>query len=396
MKKLGFIFLFMALLLTGYSQSDTLYLKSNTKVPCKIIEIGESEIRYKTPDNLEGPSYLISLSKVYMYVLSNGTSVYSRSDTLYVKGGKKIPCLVTEIGDSDIKYRTADNPDGPVYLIPLTSVYKYSLSDGTTKQVMPDELLIENQHTEIINNRSVIKIHPFSFVNDQISVAYEQVIKMGTNLDVEAGYINNGITPSNNYNSNFYTTSGKPASISGFYLKPGIKFLLGQDYSTKGMRYAHPLKGRYFRVEVVFSYMNYQDVANQLSYSQTYPVWPNTSYTTTTTNRVADINVLGYGGLISYGRQFILGNVMTLDYFISAGVTGQGHNYTNEKITTNTYVYDPNNPTPYPPQYYYSGDAKYINNFHAFFRSPDLGLSGAFGLRLGFIVPEKKPMPKVD
>jgi len=336
MKKLGFIFLFMALLFTGYSQSDTLYLKGNKKIPCKITEIGEAEIKYKTPDNLDGPVYVVSLSKVYKYTLAIGTSV-----------------LVT-----------------------------------------PDELSVENQHTEILNSRSVIKIHPFSFVNNQISVAYEQVIKMGTNLDVELGYINNGIMPGT-AGSNFYTSSGKTAPLNGFYLKPGVKFLLGQDYSLKGMKYAHPLKGRFLRLDLVFSYMNYQNVAGTIS--QTYsssPVPPFTQ-TITTTTRNSDINVLGYGGMINYGRQFILGNIMTFEYFVGVGVTGQSYSYNNSTTETNTYVYDPYSPV-YYPQYYGSDDAKYISNYHAFFRIPEVGLSGIFGLRLGFIVPEKKPMPKVD
>ncbi|MCU0360976.1 MAG: hypothetical protein MUF75_09710 [Bacteroidia bacterium] len=339
MKKLGFLFLFIVLLFTGYSQTDTLHLKGNKKIPCKITEIGESEIKYKTPDNLDGPVYVMALSKIYKYTLSTGNSVL----------------------------------------------------------VAPDELLVENQHGDIMSARSVIKIHPFSFVNNQISMAYEQVIKMGMNLDVELGYINNNIMPSTG-GSNFYTSEGAVAFMSGFYIKPGVKFLLGQDYSLKGMKYAHPLKGRFLRLDVVFSYMNYQNVASTTSqtFSQS-PVFPYTQ-TITTTSRNSNINVFGYGGMINYGRQFILGNVMTFEYFIGVGVTLQSSFYENPETTTTTYVYDPTNPNSYYPYYAYygSGDASQISNYHAFFRIPDVGLSGTFGIRLGFIVPEKKPMPKVD
>jgi hypothetical protein len=338
MKKLGFLCLFMVLLLTGYSQSDTLHLKGSKKIPCKITEIGETEIKYKSPDNLDGPVYVVALSKVYKYTLAIGTSVI----------------------------------------------------------VTPDELLIENQHNEIMSARSVIKIHPFSFVNNQISMAYEQVIKMGTNLDVEVGYINNSIMP-NTSSGNFYTSTGKTAPLTGFYLKPGVKFLLGQDYSLKGMKYAHPLKGRFLRLDVVFSYMNYQNVASSVG-SPTVVQSPNYPYTqtVTATNRNSDINILGYGGMINYGRQFILGNIMTFEYFVGVGVTGQSYSYNNSKTETTTSVYDPYNSNYYNYYYYGSGDASNISNYHAFFRVPDVGLSGTFGIRLGFIVPEKKPMPKTE
>lgn len=196
--------------------------------------------------------------------------------------------------------------------------------------------------------------------------------------------------------SDMITSSGQMAPMSGFYLKPGVKFLLGQDYSLKGMKYAHPLKGRFLRLDVVFSYMNYQNVASNVSYNQTGPFYPSYTYTITTVNRVSNINVLGYGGMINYGRQFILGNIMTFEYFVGVGVTGQSYSYNNATTETKTYVYDPANPVYYYPPYYGSGDAKYLSNYHAFFRVPEVGISGILGLRLGFIVPEKKLMPKVE
>ncbi len=337
MKKLGFLFLFMVQLAAGYAQTDTLHLKGNKIIPCKITEIGETEIKYKTPDNLEGPVYVVSVNKVYKYTLAVGTSVI----------------------------------------------------------VTPDELLIENQHSEILNARSVVKIHPFSFVNNQISFAYEQVIKMGTNLDVELGYINNNIMPGS-ASIDFYTSTGKPSPMSGVYLKPGVKFLLGQDYSLKGMKYAHPLKGRFLRLDVVLSYMNYFNVASAVG-MPTVITAPSPPYTQTVTQtyKSSDINTLGFGGMFNYGRQFILGNIMTFEYYIGVGVTGQSYSYNNSITETTTNIYDPYNSS-YYNYYYGNGDAANISNYHAFFRIPGIGLSGAFGIRLGFIVPEKKPIPKVE
>ena len=112
-----------------------------------------------------------------------------------------------------------------------------------------------------------------------------------------------------------------------------------------------------------------------------------------------NINVFAYGGMLNYGRQFILGNVMTFEYYIRVGATLQSSFYQNPETTTSTFVYDPNTGGYYPqyPNYYYgNGDANNISNYHAFFRVPNVGLSGTFGIRLGFLVPEKKPMPNVD
>ncbi len=322
---------------------------------------------------------------------------YSQSDTLYTKSQKKIPCKIAEIGDTELKYKLLNNLDGPLYSIPLSKIYRYTLANGESIEVLPDALSIETQHQEILHAKSVLKVHPFSFVNNHISFAYEQIIKMGTNLDVEAGYINNKIMPNASSGSNFTNSYGDPAFQSGFYLKPGIKFMLGQDYTLKGMKYAHPLKGRYFRIDAVLSYLNYQDATQTIN--QTYnsnPVYPYTS-TITTTTRNSNINSFAFGGMINYGRQFILGNIMTFEYYVGAGVTGQSNSNSNDKITTTTYVYDPNNPTPTPyPPYYGNSEASQISNYHGFFRLPGVGISGSFGIRLGYIVPEKKPLPKVQ
>jgi len=319
---------------------------------------------------------------------------YSQSDTLFTKSQKKIPCKITEIGDVELKYKLLDNLDGPVFTVPLTKLYRYTLSNGISYEIELDELSVENEHLSIIDAKSVIKIHPFSFVNNQISFAYEQVIRTGMNLDIEAGYINNNIL-SNTASYNFQNSYGKPAFMTGFYTKPGLKFMLGQDYSLKGMRYAHPLKGRYFRIDAVVSYLYFQDVSGIID--QSYHSSGSYGYTITTRSRQANINTVAFGGMINYGRQFILGNLLTFEYYIGAGVTGQSNSYSDEKITTTTYVYDPNNPSygSYP-QYYGTGEATQVSNYHGFFRLPNVGLSGSFGIRLGYIMPEKKPMPKVE
>lgn len=332
------------------------------------------------------------LTLCLLMLFSSG--LFAQTDTIYTKAKKKIPCKIIEIGEEEIRYKTIDNLDGPAYVINASNVLKYRLSTGTEATIRPDERLLENQHQEIMNNRSVIKVHPFSFVNNQISLAYEQVIKMGTSLDVELGYINNGISPST-AGYQFTSPDGKPADKTGFYIKPGVKFLVGQDYSLKGMKYAHPLKGRFIRLDAVFSYLNYNEVANNTNMSQQGPFWPSQTYTITYNSQINDVNVFSYGLMINYGRQFLLGNIITLEYYVGVGATALSSSTSNLSNETVTYIYDPNNPNwqSYPYYGYYNQDASYVNNFHGYFRMPNVGLSGTFGLRLGFILPEKKIDP---
>lgn len=288
---------------------------------------------------------------------------FSQSDTLYTIKNQKIPCKIYEINEFEIKYRMANVVDGPIYVVDKTTVRKYTLSNGFTEMLLQDEMSLQNEHREILGSRQVIKVHPFSFSANHISLAYEKVIKVGMNLDVEAGYINSGIT-TNNYNlyGNAYW-----GSSSGVYIKPGMKFFLGQDFSVKGLKYAHPLKGRYFKFDLAISYLSFRNVSAYM-YNNTYtqPVMVKT-----------DINTIAYGGFVNYGRQFILGNLFTLDYYIGAGVTGQSNSYSNSSVNTN-----------------YGLDARYISNYGGFFRTPGIGLSFTGGFRLGYIIPEKPAKQK--
>lgn len=287
-----------------------------------------------------------------------------------------------EINESEIKYKWAGNIDGPIYFIDKASVIKYALSNGFVERLVPDELSIENEHKEILGNRQVIKISPFSAAFSHISVAYESVIKVGMNLDIEGGYINSEI---NSDASNMFRTGlNNSTHNSGVFIKPGIKFFLGEDFSIKGLKYAHPLKGRYVKLDLAISYINFQDLS-MVYYSQNnYP------YNGVQTVRTvySNLNTVAYGGFVNYGRQFILGNILTLDYYAGIGFTGQTETYSNPDFFTNPFG------TGNQQQYYYGNERNYTSNYHGFIRVPTLGLSFTAGFRVGYIIPQKESRKK--
>jgi hypothetical protein len=296
----------------------------------------------------------------------------AQTDTLF-SGKKAIPCKIVEISESEFKYKKAELMDGPTYVIDRSKVTKYTLAGGFSEIVVPDEMSVEHEHKEILGNRSVIKIQPFSLALNYISIGYEKVIRVGTNLDIEAGYMNNAMTT----NSNFYgyginSYNGTPFTY-GFYFKPGVKFFLGQDFSVKGLKYAHPLKGRYIKLDLAVSYLNIQNVGYyQYNYNNPYPYYYNSGTLVST-----DINSIAAGGFINYGRQFILGNVLTLDYYVGFGYTFQTNSYTNSSYMSTQNVY-------------FRGEANSIYRYGAFVRIPGVGISGTAGLRIGYIIPSKK------
>ncbi len=296
----------------------------------------------------------------------------SQSDTLYLQKNKKVACKIYEINEYEIKYKQANMLDGPTYFIDKSSIVKYCLSNGFCERLTADELSLENEHKEILGNRQVVKIHPFSFAGSHISFAYEKVIKVGMNLDIEAGYINSNInTSANIFGVNNYGDIFK----SGIYFKPGVKFFLGQDFSIKGLKYAHPLKGRYIKLDAVIANVNYNNVSQTIGIG--YPTY---SYQTIYT----DVRAIAYGGFVNYGRQFILGNILTLDYYVGVGFTGQSLTYTNPNYNSNLYNYGG----------YRYNEYQFSTNYYSFFRVPTIGMSFTAGFRIGYIIPEPKQKSK--
>lgn len=305
--------------------------------------------------------------------------IFAQTDTLFLQKGKKMPCKIIEINENEIKYKGADNLDGPIYIIDKSNVTKYKLSNGFTEMVTKDELSLENEHKEILGNRQVIKISPFGLAFNHLALSYESVIKVGMNLDIEIGYINSEINQ--DFTKMFNSGNNNSLHNSGMYFKPGVKFFLGEDFSVKGLKYAHPLKGRYVKLDLAVSYINFQDLSFQYFSNNNYYGSPQQSQTV-----YSDMKTVAYGGFVNYGRQFILGNILTLDYYAGVGFTGQSKSYTNPNFFTNPYS-NPNN------NYYYS-DRFSTSNYHAFLRVPNFGLSFTAGFRIGYIIPQKTAQKK--
>lgn len=81
MKKLT-ILISLLIACTNLFSQDIIELKSGNKIEAKLIEITESTIKYKKYNNLEGPTYTISLSEISSITYENGTKDIFDNTTL--------------------------------------------------------------------------------------------------------------------------------------------------------------------------------------------------------------------------------------------------------------------------------------------------------------------------
>jgi hypothetical protein len=58
------------------------------------------------------------------------TKPITANDTIYFKNGKKVPSRIYELTDTDVKYKPIGNLDGPVYKVPKSDVREIVFSTG--------------------------------------------------------------------------------------------------------------------------------------------------------------------------------------------------------------------------------------------------------------------------
>lgn len=272
-------------------------------------------------------------------------------DTIHTINGQKIQAKVTEIGETEIKYKLFTNMDGPVIVMYRNKVNKIRFENGAEMKFKEDDLDV-NQERKILDKKSVYKFSPFGVLNQHYTFGYERVLKTGINLDAKLGII------AGKTGNGLGSVSGQRES--GFFIKPGVKFLLGSDVVINGMKYAHPLKGRYIKLEPVFTMNTLKDYTVYRSVPVNGPYGTYYDYV----QEQQDVRIISAGGHIIYGRQFVLGNIMTVDYFIGLGVTSKTVNYKGGNSGENNYI---------------GG-----NYLHSHLRANN-GLSFTWGLSLGLI-----------
>ena len=158
--------------------------------------------------------------------------------------------------------------------------------------------------------KRAIKMEFFSPLTGNTTIGYESYIRDWLSWELKVGFIGLGTDNSN-------------LNPGGVLIKGGPKFKLNPDFVTSDLKGAHLLGGKYIRPEIVFSQYS-EDVEN-------FDGGGNFS-----TSRKSFTSV---AFLITYGRQYVLAETMTLDYHIGVG-------YGYDSSEDGKYNYSHSNGTP--------------------------------------------------
>lgn len=137
--------------------------------------------------------------------------------------------------------------------------------------------------------KRAVKMEFFSPLTGNTTLGYESYIKDWLSWEAKVGIIGIG-------------TDVNDSNPVGIFLKGGPKFKLNPDFVTSDLKGAHLLGGKYIRPEIAFS-----------QYTESVETFDGIN---SQTERESFTSI---AFLITYGRQYVLADLMTLDYHIGLG-----------------------------------------------------------------------------
>ncbi len=240
-----------------------------------------------------------------------GNTIHAQ-DMIIKKDNEVIKAKILEVGTTEIKYKLFDSPDGPTLVINKREIksLKIHSENGKNDKVMNiTEDPMSAGNAGIVDKTSSLKFHFFSPLTHKLAFSYEWMVKPGFNWEAGIGIVGPGVGAFDQI------VNQHPA---GFYVRTGPKFLLGtsSDIEIDGARYAHPLKGRYFKIETIL-----------YALSKSYQV-----RVTNSSNADVKSSYVGAALNLIYGRQYIFGNSITVGWYV-----GLGYGFENKTVTYSAY-----------------------------------------------------------
>jgi hypothetical protein len=313
---------------------DVLIKKNGDVLKITVTEIGTEEIKFKLYNNPDGPIITVNKSEIRTLKIGGQLVIDNKEaqDDIIVKkdGSTTLKVKIVEMGNKEIKFRLPNEPDGPIITINKSEVKTVKIKDQIVYEYKPDPFSTSN--SGILDKTSSIKFHFFSPLRTHLALTYEWMNKPGFNFEAGLGIIGVGVKPINDFGNGV-------SNPKGAFLRFGPKFLLGNssDIEIEGARYAHPLKGRYFKVEMILQALNTRNFVDTGSFTTTRVYYTN-KYQSVTLNLI-------------YGRQNIYGNAVTVGYYFGVGYSLESKTTIGKPVNTNWY-YDYDSPRRYSHVYF--------------------------------------------
>lgn len=211
-------------------------------------------------------------------------------DQIHKKNDEVISCKVKEIGLDEIKYSLPEFDPDVFFSIDKDVVKKVVFANGKEMDIKTE---ITNPENYVNNHKNAVKVDFMSPLTGNTTFYYERSLKPGRSIEAGLGIIGLGINVGDR-------------NAAGFFTKIGYKFIKSPDFYLRGMKYAHILKGAYFKPELLIGYYAYDQDVYYDSYYYSYPSSERT-------------NVAMAALFLNFGKQWVVDNSFLVDFFFGVG-----------------------------------------------------------------------------
>lgn len=182
----------------------------------------------------------LSISVIISILIS--TSVFSQ-DKIVKKSGDIIQAKVIEIGETEIKYKLFNDLNGPTYSIDKVRLKQTIFENGRVENYttnLRDTSLYSDQA------KSAIKVNFLSPLNGYLQLNYERSLKPGRSYELALGLIGIGAKQNSDY---YYNDEKLYRNAGGVFIGAGYKFMSLPTLINSSDRYSHVLNGFYAKPE---------------------------------------------------------------------------------------------------------------------------------------------------
>lgn len=212
-------------------------------------------------------------------------------DMIHLRSGEVIEGVVTRIDISTVTYKENESSRLEVTLA-KNDIEEIILENGRKYEFEIDEnetSLIPPSYSEQANK--AIKFGLMSPLWGSFRVEYDQNLRPGRTIFASANIIGLGV--------DLYDVNPRGLGVSF-----GYKFMTSPDYYFNRMKRAHRLKGSYLMIEGAFSAFG-RDIEY---YDYNIDTW-----------QIDRATTIGGALIVSYGKQFVMGEKVVLDYSVGVG-----------------------------------------------------------------------------
>jgi hypothetical protein len=201
-------------------------------------------------------------------------------DIIVRTNNDSIKAKVLDITSDKIKFRYNNLKDGTIHEIHKNEVKQIIYANGSKVTIVYNRYEVSSDM--LIHERShAIKVDILSPLFNHFTCSYEVKLRRGMNFELKGSLIGTNLNKQIEHSE-------------GFFIRTGIKFIKCTPSYSKGLKYIPPLKGTYFKPELIYSQFKRDEENETISYKN-------------------------YAIDLLFGRQYLLSKSIVLEYFAGFG-----------------------------------------------------------------------------